>query len=229
MASKNIQVSTKKRGISATTIPFKPKIPNSSNQREKNQKQNSPLTQLITQVQKDKNEKEISYTNINNSNLNNNNNNKNLKNNINENNNNSNKENLNIITSKNNLSSNNPNKINNQNSNNQNSNNQNSNNQNSNNQNLNNQNSNNLNLCHEKKSHSYSPNRLINSQMKLNNGLLPPRILERKTLVLDLDETLVHSGFMPFDCPSDVIIQIELDNEIHDIHVLVRPGVKEFL
>ena len=54
--SKNIQVSTKKRGISGTTIPFKPKIPNSSNQREKNQKQNSPLTQLITQVQKDKND-----------------------------------------------------------------------------------------------------------------------------------------------------------------------------
>ena len=65
--------------------------------------------------------------------------------------------------------------------------------------------------------------------MKINNGLLPPKILEKKTLVLDLDETLVHSGFIPFDCPSDVIIKIELDNEIHDIHVLVRPGVKEFL
>ena len=79
------------------------------------------------------------------------------------------------------------------------------------------------------KSRSHSPNRLINSGMKINNGLLPPKITDKKTLVLDLDETLVHSGFIPFDCPSDVIIKIELDNEIHDIHVLVRPGVKEFL
>ena len=76
------------------------------------------------------------------------------------------------------------------------------------------------------KSHSYSPNRLLNS-MQL--GLLPPKSSNKKTLVLDLDETLVHSGFSPFSCPSDVIIKIELDNEIHDIHVLVRPGVKEFL
>lgn len=78
------------------------------------------------------------------------------------------------------------------------------------------------------KSHSYSPNRLINSQMKIN-GLLPPKISDKKTLVLDLDETLVHSGFLPFSVPSDVVIKIELENEIHDIHVLVRPGVKEFL
>ena len=85
------------------------------------------------------------------------------------------------------------------------------------------QNSNNI------KSHSYSPNRLLNSQMKINNGLLPPKLSNKKTLVLDLDETLVHSNFLPFPRPSDVIIQIELDNEIHDIHVLVRPGVKEFL
>ena len=63
--------------------------------------------------------------------------------------------------------------------------------------------------------------------MKINNGLLPPKISDKKTLVLD--ETLVHSGFIPFDYPSDVIINIELDNEIHDIHVLVLPGVKEFL
>ena len=85
------------------------------------------------------------------------------------------------------------------------------------------------NLKNQLKSHSHSPNRLINSGMKINNGLLPPKISNKKTLVLDLDETLVHSNFIPFDCPSDVIIKIELDNEIHDIHVLVRPFVKEFL
>jgi RNA polymerase II subunit A small phosphatase-like protein len=53
--------------------------------------------------------------------------------------------------------------------------------------------------------------------------------MTKKTLVLDLDETLVHSGFKPFSIPSDMILKIELDNKIHDIHVLVRPGVDEFL
>ena len=59
--------------------------------------------------------------------------------------------------------------------------------------------------------------------------LLPPKISKKKTLVLDLDETLVHSQFGAFNIPSDVIINIEIENELHDIHVLVRPGVKEFL
>ena len=58
---------------------------------------------------------------------------------------------------------------------------------------------------------------------------LPPNKTGKRTLVLDLDETLVHSQFGPFDVPSDVVINIEIENEIHDIHVLVRPGVKEFL
>ena len=59
--------------------------------------------------------------------------------------------------------------------------------------------------------------------------LLPPSTSNKKTLVLDLDETLVHSNFIPFNIPSDIKIQIELDNNLHDIYVLVRPYVKEFL
>ena len=59
--------------------------------------------------------------------------------------------------------------------------------------------------------------------------LLPPENSKKKTLVLDLDETLVHSQFMEFSDKSDLVIQIEIENEIHDIHVKVRPGVKEFL
>jgi RNA polymerase II subunit A small phosphatase-like protein len=47
--------------------------------------------------------------------------------------------------------------------------------------------------------------------------------------VLDLDETLVHSAFKPFDVKSDIILKIEFENKIHDIHVLIRPGVEEFL
>lgn len=74
----------------------------------------------------------------------------------------------------------------------------------------------------------FKQSRSLSPKMK-QKFLLPPKMSNLKTLVLDLDETLVHSGFAPFDCPSDVIIQIELENEIHDIHVLVRPFVKEFL
>ena len=59
--------------------------------------------------------------------------------------------------------------------------------------------------------------------------LLPKKTCDKKTLVLDLDETLVHSQFQPFDVPSDITLKIELEGELHDIHVLVRPGVKEFL
>ena len=61
------------------------------------------------------------------------------------------------------------------------------------------------------------------------NKLLPKKTSNKKTLVLDLDETLVHSCFLPFDCPSDLIIQIEQDKNMQDIHVLVRPHVEEFL
>ena len=74
-------------------------------------------------------------------------------------------------------------------------------------------------------------NRSLSPQLiySKNNYLLPPKTTDKKTLVLDLDETLVHSSFIPFPIPSDLIIQIELENEIHDIHILIRPYVKEFL
>ena len=64
---------------------------------------------------------------------------------------------------------------------------------------------------------------------EINSYLLPKQSSDKKTLVLDLDETLVHSQFQPFDAPSDIILKIELENEFHDIHVMVRPGVSEFL
>ena len=62
-----------------------------------------------------------------------------------------------------------------------------------------------------------------------NKYLLPPKTTNKKTLVLDLDETLVHSQFLEFSTPSDIIIKIEIEKEIYEIYVLVRPGVKEFL
>jgi len=64
-----------------------------------------------------------------------------------------------------------------------------------------------------------------------NKWLLPPLSEAhkgRKTLVLDLDETLVHSSFRPVPSP-DFIISIELDGVIHKVYVQKRPGVDEFL
>jgi len=49
-----------------------------------------------------------------------------------------------------------------------------------------------------------------------------------KTLVLDLDETLVHSSFKPIP-NADFVISIELEGVIHRVYVLKRPGVDNFL
>jgi RNA polymerase II subunit A small phosphatase-like protein len=58
--------------------------------------------------------------------------------------------------------------------------------------------------------------------------LLPANMSGRKMcLVLDLDETLVHSSFKPVSC--DFIINIELEGVRHDVYVAKRPGVDEFL
>ena len=69
----------------------------------------------------------------------------------------------------------------------------------------------------------------INQNTSKNKYLLPKKTTNKKTLVLDLDETLVHSQFTEFSHPSDIIIKIEIKNETYNIHVLVRPGVKDFL
>ena len=61
--------------------------------------------------------------------------------------------------------------------------------------------------------------------------LLPPKHVKhqhKKTLVLDLDETLVHSDISPMN-NSDIILRIEFENTLNDIHVLVRPGTTEFI
>jgi len=47
-------------------------------------------------------------------------------------------------------------------------------------------------------------------------------------LVLDLDETLVHSSFRPVPNP-DYIIPVEIDGKITDVYVLKRPWVDLFL
>ncbi|OAX41518.1 NIF-domain-containing protein [Rhizopogon vinicolor AM-OR11-026] len=61
--------------------------------------------------------------------------------------------------------------------------------------------------------------------------LLPPIApvhAGRKCLVLDLDETLVHSNFRAIPDP-DFIVPVEIERHWHNMYVQKRPGVDEFL
>ncbi|KAI9321776.1 NLI interacting factor, partial [Dichotomocladium elegans] len=71
--------------------------------------------------------------------------------------------------------------------------------------------------------------------------LLKPQAPEdrgRKCLVLDLDETLVHSSFKArrwkttrilMTVDADFVVPIEIDGQMHDVFVLKRPGVDRFM
>jgi len=50
----------------------------------------------------------------------------------------------------------------------------------------------------------------------------------KKCLALDLDETLVHSSFQPVKS-ANYIIPVNIDGTTHNVYVLKRPGVDEFL
>ena len=61
--------------------------------------------------------------------------------------------------------------------------------------------------------------------------LLPPKSKEffnKKTLILDLDETLVHSSFVPFE-QNDIVLNVEFESILYNIYVLIRPGAIEFI
>lgn len=50
----------------------------------------------------------------------------------------------------------------------------------------------------------------------------------KKTLVLDLDETLVHSSFKPVEDP-DFIIPVDIDGKMVDVYVMKRPWLEHFM
>lgn len=92
------------------------------------------------------------------------------------------------------------------------------------------------NLIHQthrdQESHStFNSPRLLSADKIVNKKKLLPDLADAnlKTLILDLDETLVHSSFKPFNIRSDIILKIQIDGKTHDIHVLIRPGTMEFL
>ena len=63
------------------------------------------------------------------------------------------------------------------------------------------------------------------------NLLLPSKSLEyinKKTLILDLDETLVHST-ASFTEKSDITLNIDFDGIFYNIYILIRPGAENFI
>lgn len=59
-------------------------------------------------------------------------------------------------------------------------------------------------------------------------GPQPAKYAGRKCLILDLDETLVHLLFK-YLRTADFVIPVEIDNQVHHVYVIKRPGVDEFL
>ncbi|KAG0142331.1 hypothetical protein CROQUDRAFT_67319 [Cronartium quercuum f. sp. fusiforme G11] len=57
---------------------------------------------------------------------------------------------------------------------------------------------------------------------------LDPTMKGRKCLVLDLDETLVHSSFKMIP-QSDFVVPVEIENAVHNVYVIKRPGVDQFM
>ncbi|CAF0979840.1 unnamed protein product [Rotaria sordida] len=72
----------------------------------------------------------------------------------------------------------------------------------------------------------------INLHFESNEKYLLPtlRVTERVKicLVIDLDETLVHSSFKPVP-NADFIVPVEIDGQVHQVYVTKRPHVDEFL
>lgn len=60
---------------------------------------------------------------------------------------------------------------------------------------------------------------LLECQHKYNGAIIPPaskKFINKKCLVLDLDETLVHSSFKPVESP-DVIIPVDIDGRVCNV------------
>eukprot|EP01028_Stygiella_incarcerata_P005814 TRINITY_DN2412_c1_g2_i1.p1 TRINITY_DN2412_c1_g2~~TRINITY_DN2412_c1_g2_i1.p1 ORF type:complete len:350 (-),score=111.77 TRINITY_DN2412_c1_g2_i1:207-1256(-) len=76
----------------------------------------------------------------------------------------------------------------------------------------------------------FSPDRSYYYQVQYGS-ILPPQLemdAGKKTLILDLDETLVHSTFRPMPCTS-FVVDVSINGMTHKVYVSKRPGVDEFL
>lgn len=77
---------------------------------------------------------------------------------------------------------------------------------------------------------------VLNPEFNLNlesneKFLLPAQRQNERSkicLVIDLDETLVHSSFKPV-ANADFVVPVEIDGQVHQVYVTKRPHVDEFL
>mmetsp|Transcript_15092 Transcript_15092/g.40822 ORF Transcript_15092/g.40822 Transcript_15092/m.40822 type:complete len:284 (+) Transcript_15092:160-1011(+) len=74
---------------------------------------------------------------------------------------------------------------------------------------------------------SHAPPALLRERGPLI-GPKHPSDSHKKTLVLDLDETLVHSSFKPIETP-DCIVPVEIEGRNVDVYVLKRPCLDKFM
>jgi len=72
----------------------------------------------------------------------------------------------------------------------------------------------------------------VESDLQRGQGLLPPRDIhdDRKTLVLDMDETLIHCSFHDEqNIPCDWMFSLESGGSMTDVFCRVRPHLEKFL
>ncbi|XP_010873521.1 carboxy-terminal domain RNA polymerase II polypeptide A small phosphatase 2-like isoform X1 [Esox lucius] len=72
---------------------------------------------------------------------------------------------------------------------------------------------------------------VVKPQLSSGPSLLPemvPQDQGKICVVIDLDETLVHSSFKPIS-NADFIVPVEIEGTMHQVYVLKRPYVDEFL
>ncbi|CEF65597.1 NLI interacting factor domain and Dullard phosphatase domain, eukaryotic and HAD-like domain-containing protein [Strongyloides ratti] len=82
-------------------------------------------------------------------------------------------------------------------------------------------------ISHREEKNEIIKNIQINNEDVLLSPILPKDV-GKKCLVIDLDETLVHSSFLPVQ-NADFIIPVEIEGVQHKVYVLKRPYVDEFL
>ena len=75
--------------------------------------------------------------------------------------------------------------------------------------------------------YAISPSQNILKQTLTN--LLPKKADNKITLVLNLDETLIHSAFEAFKPKNDITLTMKMKDEEIIIHVKKRPYLDEFL
>ena len=76
----------------------------------------------------------------------------------------------------------------------------------------------------------FESNFIVPRSLLFDRCLLPPLISEtKKTIFLDLDETLVHSSPNPPPKIYDFVVRPNIEDQIMNFYVLKRPGVDFFL